>query len=149
MDSKIAVTIWNEFRHEKQDENVRSVYPNGIHEALATPLREAGFQVRTATLDEPTHGLTDEVLAKTEVLVWWGHMAHEEVSDDVVQKVVEHVWGGMGLIVLHSAHFSKEFKRLMGTSCDLKWREAGEQEHLYVVNPSHPKRHPARHSKCN
>ena len=138
MDTKLAVTIWNEFRHEKQDDNVKSVYPNGIHEALAVPLREAGFHVRTATLDEPSHGLTDEVLAKTEVLVWWGHMAHEEVSDEVVQKVVEHVWGGMGLIVLHSAHFSKVFKRLMGTSCDLKWREAGEQEHLYVVNPSHP-----------
>ncbi len=138
MDSKTTVTIWNEFRHEKQDENVRSVYPDGIHEALAAPLREAGFQVRTATLDEPTHGLTDEVLAKTEVLVWWGHMAHGEVSDEVVQKVVEHVWGGMGLVVLHSAHFSKVFKRLMGTSCDLKWREAGEKERLYVINPSHP-----------
>ena len=62
MDSKLAVTIWNEFRHEKQDENIRSVYPEGIHEALATPLREAGFQVRNATLDEPTHGLTDTAL---------------------------------------------------------------------------------------
>src|SRR5215217_6908120 len=117
------VTIWNEYRHEKSDENVARIYPEGIHGALAAMLEEGGFTVCTATLDEPEHGLTDEVLATTDVLTWWGHMAHHEVRDEIVEKVHKRVLDGMGLIVLHSGHFSKIFRRLMGTSCDLKWRE--------------------------
>lgn len=136
--NNIRVTVWNEYRHERKNEKVAEIYPTGIHNAIANPLREQGFVVRTATLDEPQHGLTDEVLDATDVLVWWGHTAHDEVSDEVVAKVVERVWKGMGLIVLHSGHFSKVFKRLMGTSCDLKWREAGENERLWVVDPTHP-----------
>ena len=138
MDTSIRVTVWNEFRHEQTNEIVRSIYPDGIHNAIAEPLREVGFSVRTATLDEPNHGLADDVLNETDVLVWWGHKAHGEVRDDIVEKVVQRVWQGMGLIVLHSGHFSKVFKRLMGTSCDLKWREAGEQELLWVADPTHP-----------
>ncbi|MCL6443918.1 MAG: ThuA domain-containing protein [Alicyclobacillus sp.] len=138
MQKAVRVTVWNEFRHERSHEAVRAVYPDGIHEAIAAPLRGAGHVVRTATLDEPAHGLTDEVLNDTDVLIWWGHMAHHEVSDDVVDRVVQRVWQGMGLIVLHSGHFSKVFRRLMGTSCDLKWREAGERERLWVIDPSHP-----------
>ncbi|MGB8956334.1 MAG: ThuA domain-containing protein [Tumebacillaceae bacterium] len=134
----IRVTVWNEYRHELKNPKVAEIYPNGIHNAIAAPLAEQGFAVRTATLDEPEHGLTDEVLDATDVLIWWGHIAHGEVSDEVVAKVVERVWKGMGLIVLHSGHFSKVFKRLMGTSCDLKWREAGENERLWVVDPTHP-----------
>jgi len=136
--TSIRVTVWNEYRHEQQNDTVRAVYPEGIHNAIASPLREQGFAVRTATLDEPEHGLTDEVLAATDVLIWWGHIAHDQVSDSVAAKVVQRVWDGMGLIVLHSGHFSKVFKRLMGTSCDLKWREAGEKERLWVIDPSHP-----------
>ena len=94
--------------------------------------------VRTATLDEPEHGLTDEVLANTDVLLWWGHMAHGDVSDAVVDKVQERVLGGMGLIVLHSAHYSKIFKRLMGAHCSLIWREAGEKERVWTIAPGHP-----------
>jgi trehalose utilization protein len=101
-------------------------------------LRSAGFEVRTATLDEPEHGLTDAVLAETEVLTWWGHVAHDEVSDEVVERVHRRVLDGMGLIVLHSGHFSRIFQRLMGTTCNLKWREAGEHERLWVVDPGHP-----------
>jgi trehalose utilization protein len=112
--------------------------PDGIHGAIADGLREAGFDVRTATLDEPEHGLTNAVLAETDVLTWWGHVAHGEVDDVVVERVHQRVLEGMGLIVLHSGHFSKIFRRLMGTSCDLKWREAGEHERLWVVDPSHP-----------
>lgn len=138
METSIRVTIWNEFRHEQVDEAVRDIYPDGIHTAIAKPLRGAGFSVQTATLDEPNHGLTQEVLNATDVLIWWGHQAHDEVRDDIVERVVQRVWQGMGLIVLHSGHFSKVFKRLMGTSCDLKWREAGEQELLWVVDPTHP-----------
>ncbi len=134
----MKVTVWNEYRHEKEHEEVRNVYPEGIHEAIAGFLKEAGLDTATATLDEPEHGLTEEVLNGTDVLVWWGHMAHDEVADEIVDRVQQRVLDGMGLIVLHSGHFSKIFKKLMGTSCDLKWREAGENERIWVVDPSHP-----------
>jgi trehalose utilization protein len=134
----IRVTVWGEFRHEKKNPAVAAVYPEGMHSTIAAFLRGAGFSVRTATLDEPEHGLTAAVLAETDVLTWWGHMAHGEVRDDVVERVHHRVLDGMGLIVLHSGHFSKIFKRLMGTSCDLKWREANERERLWAVEPGHP-----------
>jgi trehalose utilization protein len=134
----IRVTVWNEFRHEKTIATVRAIYPDGMHNAIAAPLRQDGFAVRTATLDEPEHGLPEAVLAETDVLTWWGHMAHHEVRDDVVDKVYQRVLDGMGLIVLHSGHHSKIFKRLMGTSCNLKWREVGERERIWVVEPGHP-----------
>jgi len=135
----MRITVWNEFRHEKHNERVMKIYPNGIHTVIAEGLREHGFtDVRTATLDEPEHGLTDEVLANTDVLTWWGHMAHHEVRDEIVDKVQQRVLEGMGLIVLHSGHFSKIFKRLMGTTANLKWREANEKERIWVVNPAHP-----------
>ena len=132
------VLVWNEYRHEKQHASVATVYPHSIHEAIADPLRAAGFSVRTATLDEPEHGLSEAALAETDVLIWWGHMAHDDVQDAIVDRVQQRVLAGMGLIVLHSGHFSKIFKRLMGTGCDLKWREANERERLWVVDPSHP-----------
>jgi trehalose utilization protein len=132
------VTVWNEFRQERTDPPVAAVYPDGIHAAIADGLREAGFEVRIATMDEPEHGLTDEILRSTDVLTWWGHAAHPEVNDTIVERVQERVLDGMGLIVLHSGHHSKIFRRLMGTTCDLKWREAGERERIWVVDPSHP-----------
>ena len=132
------VTIWNEYRHERNDEEVARVHPDGIHGTLAAALRDGGLpEVRTATLDEPEHGLTEGVLDATDVLLWWSHLAHDEVADGVVERVHERVLGGMGLIVLHSGHFSKIFRRLMGTSCDLKWR-LGDRERLWVVAPGHP-----------
>ena len=132
------ITIWNEYRQERTDPPVAAVYPDGIHAAIGDGLREAGFDVGVATLDEPEHGLTDAVLERTDVLTWWGHAAHPEVDDAIVDRVQRRVLDGMGLIVLHSGHHSKIFRRLMGTSCDLKWREAGERERLWVVDPSHP-----------
>jgi trehalose utilization protein len=134
----IHVTVWNEFRHEKHHDAVREVYPDGIHAVIAKALGEHGFQVRTATLDEPEHGLSEAVLAETDVLTWWGHMAHGDVQDEIVDRVHKRVLEGMGLIVLHSGHFSKIFRKLMGTSCSLRWREAGESERLWVVEPGHP-----------
>jgi len=135
----IRVTVWNEFRQEPSDPVVHAVYPDGIHAAIAAGLEAAGgFTIRTATLDEPEHGLTDAALAATDVLTWWGHGAHDEVADAVVDRVHARVLDGMGLIVLHSGHFSKIFKRLMGTTCDLKWREDGRRERLWIVDPSHP-----------
>ena len=133
-----SVTIWNEYRHEREKQEVARIYPKGIHEAIANCLRREGFAVSTATLDEPEHGLTEEHLGATDVLIWWGHMAHEDVQEFIVDRVQQRVLEGMGLIVLHSSHFSKIFKRLMGTSCDLTWRESGEKERLWVVNPGHP-----------
>ncbi|MDN4523807.1 ThuA domain-containing protein [Fictibacillus fluitans] len=134
----MKVTIWNENRHEKKNPAVREVYPDGIHGAIQQFLENEGIKAGTATLDEEEHGLSQEVLDNTDVLIWWGHIAHDEVSDEVVERVQQRVLNGMGLVVLHSGHFSKIFKKLMGTSCDLKWREADEKERLWVVDPSHP-----------
>ena len=132
------ITVWNEYRHEKTNKLVGQIYPEGMHGQIAGHLRSKGLAVQTATLDEPENGLTVERLADTDVLVWWGHMAHDEVKDETVERVYERVMGGMGLILLHSAHFSRIFRKLMGTSCNLKWREIGEKERLWVVNPGHP-----------
>lgn len=135
----IHVTVWNEGRHEQTDKTVRDIYPEGIHGAIARYLEEeAELEVRTATLDQPEHGLPDSVLENTDVLIWWGHLAHHEVSDAVVEKVCRRVHCGMGLIVLHSGHYSKVFQKLTGTPCTLTCREAGEREHLWVVDPTHP-----------
>ncbi|MEM2841956.1 MAG: ThuA domain-containing protein [Thermoproteota archaeon] len=138
MERIIRVLVWNEFRHEKFDPQVSKVYPEGIHEAIAEYLRtQADMQVQTATLDEPEHGLTQAALSNTDVLIWWGHMAHDEVKEEVVDRVHKRVLDGMGLVVLHSGHFSKIFRKLMGTTCSLKWREAGEKERIWVVEPGH------------
>lgn len=131
------ITIWNEYRHEQENETIKQIYPDGIHQVIADCL-SSEHNVSTATLDEPEHGLTNERLNKTDVLIWWGHKAHDEVNDEVVEKVRQRVLQGMGLIVLHSGHFSKIFKSLMGTSCDLKWRESDDKERLWVVDPTHP-----------
>lgn len=139
MSTTIRVTVWNEFLHEKSEAKVGEVYPEGIHGAIAKALSsESDMKVRTATLEEPEHGLTQDVLDNTDVLFWWGHMGHDRVSDDVVRKVHARVLEGMGFVALHSAHFSKPFKMLMGTHCSLKWREDGAKERLWNVAPSHP-----------
>lgn len=139
MSETIRVTVWNEYRHEKAHEEVAKCYPTGIHGAIAEYLNEQGLDVKTATLDEPEHGLTDEVLDNTDVITWWGHMAHRDVDDTIVEKVKERVLDGkLGLVVLHSGHFSKIFKSLMGTTCNLKWHEIGEKERIWVVEKAHP-----------
>lgn len=137
--ANIRVTIWNEGRHEKTNAAVQKIYPRGLHSALADHLGKVpGLSVRTALLDQPEHGLTEQVLQETDVLTWWGHMAHGDVQDAIVDRVQQRVLQGMGLVVLHSGHMSKIFKRLMGTTGNLLWREANEIERLWVVNPYHP-----------
>ena len=139
MVTPIRATVWNEFRHEKDNEHIAAIYPEGMHAVIAAALNAAdGVQARTATLDEPEHGLSEQVLAETDVLIWWGHRAHAEVADEIVDRVQGHVLSGMGIIILHSGHFSKPFKRLMGTSCSLKWREVGEKELIWCSRPGHP-----------
>ena len=134
------VTVWNEFRHEKKNPQVGEIYPNGMHEAIAAHLRKSStLQIRTATLDEPEHGLSESVVNHTDVFVWWGHMHHKDVSDAVVDRVHKRVLAGAGIVVLHSGHMSKIFIKLMGTTCNLKWREEkNEREVLWVTRPGHP-----------
>ncbi len=139
MSNPLRVTIWNEFVHERQNPAVAEIYPQGIHQALANVLAvQHDFVVRTATLDQPDQGLPHEVLESTDVLLWWGHAAHDAVEDELVTRIQQRVIEGMGLVVLHSGHYSKVFKRLMGTSCALCWREAGERERVWKVAPGHP-----------
>jgi trehalose utilization protein len=139
MQADPRITVWNEYRHERSEAHIGAIYPEGIHGAIAAGLREHGLtRVRTATLDDPEQGLSAAVLAETDVLTWWGHMAHEEVTWEAIDRVQAAVLRGMGLVVLHSGHYSRIFKRLMGTTCELKWREADERERIWVVEPSHP-----------
>lgn len=134
----IKVTIWNEFVHERELPEIKAVYPTGIHNCLKDFLEQQGdFFVRTATLDMPEHGLSEEVLKDTDVLIWWAHAYHDAVSDIVVTRVKSHVLQGMGFIPLHSAHFSKILKELLGTTMTLRWRH-DEQEKIWCTAPSHP-----------
>lgn len=142
MSAGLRVLVWNEGVHERNNEPVgmAAMYPDGIHGAIAAGLRERhpGAEITTATLADPEHGLSEETLARTDVLLWWGHVAHDQVADDVVERVHRHVLGGMGLVALHSAHFAKIFTRLLGTTCSLQWRNDGERELVWTVKPSHP-----------
>lgn len=133
----MKVTVWNEYVHEQEHEHIKTVYPKGIHGAIADFLVKAGISVKTATLDMPEHGLTDDVLEETDVLIWWGHCAHEKVDDAIVAKVKDRVLRGMGLVVLHSGHHSKVFKSLMGTTCNLMWRD-NDRERIWCIEPNHP-----------
>lgn len=141
MAADLRVTVWNEFIHERVDERVRAIYPDGMHAVLAGAIRQQlgdCARVRTATLDQPEHGLGEDVLADTDVLTWWGHKAHERVDEAVVDRVQRRVLEGMGLVVLHSGHASKVFRRLMGTGCMLRYRDVGERERVWVIDPGHP-----------
>lgn len=132
------VTVWNEYVHEQEYENIRAVYPEGIHGCIAGFLgKDSDIRVRTATFEEPEHGLTEEVLAQTDVLIFWSHARQEEFGDRVAERVKCHVLQGMGLIALHSAHYSKVLKGLLGTSMTLRWRH-GDRERLFVTAPGHP-----------
>ena len=134
----IRVTVWNEFIHEREYEGIRAIYPNGIHGCIGEFLdRNEDISVNYATLDMEEHGLSDKVLENTDVLIWWGHCAHDKVNDDIVKRVKKHVHRGMGLIALHSAHHSKIMKALLGTSLNLSWKH-GDSEKLFCVNPAHP-----------
>lgn len=138
-EKQVNVTVWNEFRHEKSNEDVKKLYPEGMHKVIADSLEKTGnIKCRLAALDDPEQGLPQEVIESTDVLIWWGHCAHHAVEDELVKRVKKRVLEGMGLIVLHSGHFSKIFTALMGTNCSLKWREVAEKERLWNIEPSHP-----------
>jgi trehalose utilization protein len=134
----IRVTVWNEYKHEREKENVKEIYPHGMHAVIADFLKNADFSVRTATFDDDECGLSQEVIDNTDVLIWWGHVLHNQVPDEVALRVQEAVLKGMGIIFLHSAHRSKPFRALLGTACELSWRESGDYEHVWKCNPAHP-----------
>ena len=138
----INLIIWNEYYHEREDKHVGKLYPKGIHGCIKDFLEpDKNFSIQTATLDEPDHGLTEERLKNTDVLVWWGHKAHQKVEDSIVDRIQGRVLEGMGLLVLHSGHHSKIFKRMMGTTANIRWAERGEKERVWVCNPGHPIAH--------
>ena len=138
MPDQPRVTMLNEYLHERQGGRAAEIYPEGLHVPIVEYLRDMGFRVRAATMDQPEHGLSKRALRETDVLILWEHETHDRVDDNVVARVHQQVLDGMGLIALHSSHFSKIFKSLMGTSCGLTWRSNGERERLWVVNPGHP-----------
>ncbi len=133
----MKVLVWNENIHEKEIPRVTELYPGGLHEYIASILKSDDVEVSTATLDDEECGLTDDVLKETDVLIWWGHMAHNKVSDEIVERVHNYIMSGMGLIVLHSGHHSKIFKKINGTTCNLKWRD-GARERIWTIKPNHP-----------
>lgn len=146
-DPPLRVTVWHEYRHDNPDSErpnaeCMRLYPEGMHAQMKSAIEEhlgSDVVVTTCTLDQDEdHGLSDELLANTDVMTWWGHMAHDKVKDEWAQKVAQRVREGMGLVVLHSGHYAKPFKLLMGTNCHLKWREAGEKERLWSLIPGHP-----------
>ena len=122
----IRVTMWNEGRHEKRDAPVAKVYPDGMDGAIIAGLGDRDFTIERRTLDDAEQGLTQELLDRTDVLTWWGHVAHDEVKDEYIDRVQQRILAGMGLVVLHSGHHSKMFRRMMGTNCNLAWRELPE-----------------------
>jgi trehalose utilization protein len=131
------VTVWNEHRVEREVEVAARHYPDGMHEVLVAALGRHGVDAAATTLEAPHQGLPPERLDATRVLVWWGHRAHEEVEDALAARIAERVAEGMGLVVLHSGHLSKPFRRLHGTSCTLRWRH-DDVERLWIVEPDHP-----------
>jgi trehalose utilization protein len=137
----INVMIYNEFVHEIQDEAVKAVYPEGIHHVIRSFLEKDSSigKIRCATLQDHRETLSKEALDDTDVLVWWGHMKHQEVDDEAVARVCRRVLDGMGLVVLHSGHASKPFMRLLGTDTHLlRWREAGEKVRVWNIARNHP-----------
>ncbi len=130
------VLIYHE-HHEIIVTASKDCYPEGIHETLKRFLADDEIQIKTViTKDAET--ITEDLLAETDVMIWWAHAYHNLVSDEVAARVHRAVLDGMGIIFLHSAHFAKPFRMLMGTSCRLNWREDGDRELLWVVNPAHP-----------
>ena len=138
-ENMIRVTVWNEYMDEQKKPEVVSVYPDGMHNAIAAFLgRDSEISAGVSLITDPKLGLSQQVLDNTDVLVWWGHCHHKDVRDDCVKRVVDRVQRGMGMIFLHSAHKSKPFMSLLGTSGYLGWREAGEKSRVWTSSPSHP-----------
>jgi trehalose utilization protein len=135
---KKTVVVWSEGTAPK------GVYPNDINGAIAEGLRASEqlkeWDVVVANLSDPDQGLPDALLAKADVLVWWGHKKHGEVKDELVNRIEKRVKEeGMGFIALHSAHFAKPNKRLMGSPCTFKAYVGDNKETVIkVTDADHP-----------
>ncbi|SFR93056.1 Trehalose utilization protein [Microbacterium sp. cf046] len=140
MTEPLRITVWNENVHEREQPEIAELYPDGIHGAIINGVQQLlpDASMTAATLEQPEHGLSEATLAETDVLFWWGHRAHDAVDGAIVDRVAQHVLSGMGLVVLHSGHFSRIFIRLMGTTCSLRWRNDGDRETVWSVAPGHP-----------
>jgi trehalose utilization protein len=139
MSKIVNVTVWNEYGEDQKCPEAVNAYPNGMHNTIADFLnKDSDIQARVALLTDNEQGLSEASLDDTDVLIWWGHTCHDQVEDRNVKRVIDRVQRGMGVIFLHSAHKSKPFMELMGTSGYLSWRNAGEKERIWTVNPSHP-----------
>ncbi len=138
----VRVLVWD----EAPSHAPKSVYPKSLNGAIADGLNADGagrIVATTANLDDPNQGITDEALANIDVLIWWGHARHGEVTDETAAKVVKAVHNGVGFLPLHSAHYSKTFRGILGATGHLKggWREAenpADSEEIRVCAPKHP-----------
>jgi trehalose utilization protein len=133
--AKRCVVVWSEGTAPK------SVYPNDINGAVAEGLKDlSGWEVVKAGLSDPDQGLPDKLLQRADVLIWWGHQKHGDVKDELVDKIVKRVKeDGMGFIALHSSHFAKPNKKLMGTACSWKAYVLDSTTlKITVKSPDHP-----------
>ena len=139
MTGSIRVTVWNEYMDEQKKPEVVSVYPDGMHKTIAAFLdKDREISAKVSVITDTEQGLSEQVLNNTDVLIWWGHLHHDDVQDIFVNRVVDHVQRGMGIIFLHSAHKSKPLMNLLGTACCLGWREADEKCRIWTASPAHP-----------
>ena len=136
---KINVVVWSEYRHERKPGAAQNTYPNGLHAAIKAFLDvQEDMEVSLAALDDPDQGLPDERLENTDVLIWWGHMAHNDVPDTLADKIRDRVYTGkMGFIALHSGHKSKPFMKIVGTNGNLSWGR-NQKEVVWNLLPAHP-----------
>ena len=136
-DARRRVVVWSEGTAPKR------VYPKDVNTTIAEGLQPLSptWEIVTASLADPEQGLTEESLAKTDVLIWWGHQKHGQVKDALVARIVRRVKeDGMGFIALHSAHFAKPLKKLLGTNCGWKGGYVcdGSKVELIVKDKNHP-----------
>lgn len=135
---KKTVVVWSEGTAPKE------IYPNDINGAIAEGLKASplmkDWDVVIAGIDDPDQRISDELLKKTDVLIWWGHKKHGDVKDALVDKIEKRVKEeGMGFIALHSAHFAKPNKRIMGTPCTFAAYVCDNKENVVsVAMPNHP-----------
>lgn len=133
--SSIHAAVWSE------ETAPQDVYPNDVNSTIAEHLNEhADIVAKAVSIDHAEQGVSTELLDWCDVLLWWGHLRHDDVSDTTVDRVERYVRErGVGYIGLHSGHYARPFKRLIGTSGDLgSVRDEGETEQIEVVSPSHP-----------
>jgi trehalose utilization protein len=138
-ENNIRVTVWNEYTDDQKGPEVAAVYPDGMHKTIADFLnRDGDIFAGVSVLADNEQGLSEQVLENTDVLIWWAHCHHGDVQDYLAKRVINHVQRGMGIIFLHSAHQSKPFIGLLGSSGRLGWREANEKSRIWNVSPAHP-----------